>query len=180
MASWRAKARAEARRAYMESRESLAEIAARLGFSESTILRWAREEGWARRGQGRPRPPSALDPSEERIGLANRLYAAIERMLARLEGALDHDNTETAADRERTTRMIGTLVRSMEKVKELGTEHSGSIDPNSGSGGSYTAAEADRIRNELADRITRLTEEYYAQGLRPGASDAGAGGLDRA
>ncbi len=70
------------------------------------------------------------------------------------------DDPGTAADRERDTRTIGTLTRTLGKITELqsDTKPAGCARPKSSAGAAVEDGEADRLRLEIAERILKLRE----------------------
>lgn len=70
----------------------------------------------------------------------------------------------SAADSERETRELGTMVRSFEKVTELAADIDRSQQsPATGRAG-VTAADAERMRREIAERLERLDAARNAGG----------------
>jgi hypothetical protein len=160
---WREQLRADVRIAYLAGRETTAAISDRFNISETTLNRWRREGNWPSRGQkGRWRPHGApADPAARQAALIERLYRVAEHTLARLEEMMGNENA-SVADQERVMRLIGACMRSMERVKQVGRDHSGS-QSRSGSGeASFGEEEARRFRSELAEQIARLQEQYRA------------------
>lgn len=100
------------RREYEEGPLTVREIAARHGAGESTIQKQAKAEGWLRRRdrsrQGR----------RTRKSLPARLREAVTARLEELE-SVDTAAGRGAAERERDTRSLATLVKLSEKIVGL-------------------------------------------------------------
>lgn len=174
----------EARRLYAAGDLTLAAIAGEIGVSVGQLRRRVKAEGWARgrsaaankRGSAparagkrrtsdgrvakRPAGRTSDDLPEGgnvRAAVVNRLYRAIDTKLKLLESRMQSGKTLTAADSERETRELGTMVRSFEKVTELATDLDRSRQPAGASRrGDLSAADAERMRREIAERIERL------------------------
>lgn len=98
-----------------------------------------------------------VETGNVRASVVNRLYRAIDTKLKRLESRMQSGKTLTAADSERETRELGTMVRSFEKVTELATDLERSRQPAGATRrGDLTAADAERMRREIAERLERL------------------------
>jgi hypothetical protein len=167
MAQWHDPVREAARLAYVEGTETVKEICQRLRINESTIKRWRKKYGWPPRGvEGRRYRRKPISPLA-REHLVARLYGAISRNLAQLEKSMADDDA-AAGGNERSTRALGAVARTMEKLKELeaGTDHTAAAAapaPKSGRAAAGAAADAgldetERLRLELADRILKLRE----------------------
>jgi predicted transcriptional regulator len=162
MVHWHDPVREAARIAYVEGEETVKEIARRLGTTEGTIRRWAKKYGWPRRGHEgrryRRKPMNALARSH----LIKRLYDALARNLTLLEKSMADDEAAAGGGDERSTRALGAIARTMEKLKDLepGTDPTAAAAPKSGRSASAAAEleEAERLRLELADRILKLRE----------------------
>lgn len=180
-----------ARRAYADDREAIVEVAARLGVSAATIRRWRVQHQWplrsvrrkaaiakaARRGAAastaarKPPPKTRVDSDRETPGtdarsreaLIQRLYRAIYRKLEHLETSMETADPPSAADTDRETRAIGTLIRNVEKVAELETDLT-RADTSSAAGARpaslYGGDDADARRRELAERILKVRERH--------------------
>lgn len=176
-----------ARRAYADDRETIVEIAARLGVSAATIRRWRHENEWplrsvrrvaerappARHGAAAKRsapktkttssPGTPKSDPRSRAALIERLYRAIYRKLEHLETSMETTDPPSAADTDRETRAIGTLIRNVEKVAELETDLT-RADAASAAGAKpvslYGGEDADARRRELAERILKVRERH--------------------
>lgn len=173
---------AEIRRAYEAGVETVAAISARYGISQGAIYGRSRLEGWAKRSaikKARPgsgshrRTGAAANKQEaerkrrcpERDGqLIMRLYNAIDSKLKRLEARMQTDQEITAADSERETRELGLMIRSFEKVTAFATELEGQRgEPHGKSKGA--SGDAERLREEIAERLERLSQDRDATGV---------------
>ena len=78
---------------------------------------------------------------------------------------MDSDEPGTAADRERDTRTIGTLTRTIGKITELQAE----TDVAEGTAGRRSSRDVhdnrdtDALRLEIAERILKLREHRNAR-----------------
>ena len=117
----------------------------------------------------RTAPPKARRSS--RATVVRRLYLAIDPTLQQLEAAMAKDEPLTAADHERETRALHTIIRNVEKVRELETGKR----PPAATGAKRSAAgrakltdDPEILRLELAERILRLRERRPAVSPEPG------------
>src|SRR5690606_37216429 len=104
------------RRLYEEGRATIADIAALHGVTPAAVQRRRAAEGWAKRSAG---PRTRKRPGKRRGGtgrrtLIARLRRVVDRNLKLMEMHMDSGLPGTAADRERETRAIGTLTRTIE------------------------------------------------------------------
>lgn len=150
----------EAIRRLYEGREmTVAEIAASYGVSVSAIQRRRRAEGWTKRllhSGSRRTPVQAI--AADRSRLIARLLKVVDRNIELLEMRMGSEEPGTAADRERETRAIGALTRTIEKLTELQSDRD-AVRANSAkvsSGSNLDEEEAVRLRLEIAERILRL------------------------
>jgi len=157
----------EVRRAYVETSESVREIAARFGISRWNLHDRSKAEGWPRR---RPRPGASAKRSlsaatiDVRRRLIRRLFRILETELELMEKRMqtqleDPEKAKSvpAAEREREARAMANFVRSLDKVTEIAADLDRTTD---GRGESTDAdelfAEADRFRRELAERLSKF------------------------
>jgi hypothetical protein len=162
--------RAEARRLYEAGTLTVEEIGARLVVHRSTLLKWAAKEGWRRSAQaaevrGRRRPTTAKALKAGRMELVQRLYDVIDCNLSLLESRMsDHDPTDPAQP-DRDTRALGTLVRSLEKLKDIepGHDSSATTAPKAGRAPT-TPEEEDQLRMRIVERILKLRERRGPDG----------------
>jgi hypothetical protein len=155
----------EVRRAYVETDETVRNIAAGHGIPLWRLHDRARRDGWPRRCPPRPKTKPFADATiDVRRRLVRRLFRILEsefelmekRMQTQLEDP-DKANLVPAGERERDARTVATLVRSLDKVTEIAAD----LDRTSGGKpGSASAdelfAEADRFRRELAERLSKF------------------------
>lgn len=78
---------------------------------------------------------------------------------------METDEPGTAADRERETRAIGALTRTIEKLTELQSEAvaAPAKPAKTSSGTEIDETDADRLRLEIAERILRIGERYASR-----------------
>jgi hypothetical protein len=155
------------RRDYETSAQPLKALAARLGVSVQRIVARARREGWKARPSGRSamaiekpataaraeRRSSALPGRRTQRVLIARLYQAISLKLEHMEKRMAGDDVRSAQDEERESRALATLITNFEKVTEAVAELDKQTEKPGASG---TAADAERMRREIAERLERL------------------------
>ena len=160
------------RRLYETGEGTVAEIAADNGVTASALRRRRVAEGWAPR-PARP-PPKVRGPRADRTvmkkpsrkqALLGRLLKVVDRNLKLMERQMNADEPGTAADRERDTRAIGTLTRTVSKITELQAETDASADAarDHRAGSAPESADTDRLRLEIAERILKLREHRNAR-----------------
>ena len=142
--------------AYAAGELTVAEICAKYGITQKALYARAREQGWPRRrgpASGRKRKPG---PGTARKALIARLYQALERKMSEFELRLS-EGAQTAADNERDTRTLNTMVRLFERLSALdekaGAASGGDADLN---------ADARALREDLARRLDRLRADHGA------------------
>ncbi|MDX2259418.1 MAG: hypothetical protein NW205_10940 [Hyphomicrobiaceae bacterium] len=156
-------------------------MAREVGVSARTISQRARRECWiraeataraadasvdtARRGR-RQRDTGAAKPP-----LTERLLAAIELKLTLWEKRMTSGAETSAADSEREARELASMIRSYEAVAELAAPGKPRADANDGSATHGSPADAERRREEIAQRLERLFQH--------GQAETGAGGTER-
>ena len=105
-----------------------------------------------------------------RRALVRRLYKAIDTKLKQMERRMAHDmaTTEgssdtTAADHERDTRAIGSLIANLSRVTEIEADlerHPGAAGPTDQQAAQHAerqlADEAERFRRDVAERLARI------------------------
>jgi hypothetical protein len=161
--------RAEARQLYEAGELMIKEIVAHLGINPSTLLRWAAKHGWQRPTQatrvpGRRRPASAKALKAGRMELVQRLYDVIDRNLTLLESRMSDLDPADPAQPDRDTRALGTLVRSVEKLKELEPGHDSTADAPKSGRAPATAEEEDQLRMRIVERVLKLRERRGPDG----------------
>jgi hypothetical protein len=139
-------------------------IAERTGAARSTIRHRAAKGEWrpGLKPLPPPRPPierTPRTPADARRALIQRFYRAIDTKLKQMEQRMkkemqNDDATQSAADHERDTRAIGGLINQLAKI----SEYEADLDRSAGQGDDFAdlAAEAERYRRELAERLARL------------------------
>lgn len=114
----------------------------------------------ASRPRGRPPGSSPVKSAPDaRRALIARFYTAIDIKLKQMELRMKAEikegkGAQSAADHERDTRAIGGLISQLGKI----SEYEGDLDRPAGQGDDFAAvaAEAERCRRELAERLARL------------------------
>lgn len=136
--------------------------------------------GKATKAAARRKPPKRdAKPAPERQGgstiatslkarraLVRRLYKAIDTKLKQMERRMAHDmatkegaSDATAADHERDTRAIGSLIGNLSRVTEIEADLErlpGSSSPAEQQGDRQLAEETERFRRDVAERLARL------------------------
>lgn len=116
-------------------------------------------------GEGLPAVPkrSGVSTKIERDGVLRRLYSAIDRTLTKLEAAMADDEPLTPSDRERETRALNTIIRNVEKVRDLergkrkpSTATAKRTGRTAAGAAAGLAKDPEILRLELAERILRL------------------------
>jgi hypothetical protein len=173
---------------YEAGMSTIAAIAAGHDLHESSIRRRAKREGWARgaastaavaAGSELPAALAAAPsaPAGEsaagtgplkkatrkkitRAALIARVYRALATNLELMENRMSKERSSTSADSERDMRAIGSVVQTVERAKEVETDtaSAGTAGPLPRGGKPRTAAEANELRNKLAERIHKLRE----------------------
>ncbi len=115
--------------------------------------------------------PRARSPLVVRRQLIGRLYRAIDTKLKLMERrmnseitALDAGNGDdgasnlTAADHERETRAFGALVKTINSVRQMQAEldQLAIANPNTTAADARLAADADRYRRDIAERLAKF------------------------
>lgn len=155
------------RRLYEESGTTLAVIAALHGVTPATIRKRRLAENWTPRARG-SRAKATGSPRRSRTGrsgLIARLLRVVDQNLKLLEMRMETDEPGTAADRERETRAIGALTRTIEKLTELQSEadRAAANTAKTSPGNQIDDSDAARLRLEIAERILRIGERYAAR-----------------
>ncbi len=142
--------------AYARGDLKVAEICTQYGITQHALYARAREQGWPpRRGRasGRKRLPG---PETARKALIARLYQALEQNMSEFESRLAK-GAQSAADHERDTRTLNTMVRLFERLGAL-DEKAGAASDNDRD----LNADARALREDLARRLERLRAEHGA------------------
>ena len=178
--------RAAARLLYLDGRTPLSAIAKQLCISDRTLRKWAESDGWQRGSQPATEdaikcaldirhasPAASAKASAKRSAkhgaepsnLVTRLYAIIERSITLLENKMSDDANEYGELAERDMRALGSLVRSIEKLKDLEPGHP-KPDANKPHVGQPKSAiaEEERLRKRIVERILKLRERHTDPG----------------
>lgn len=155
------------RRMYEEGGTTIAAIADAHGITPSAIQRRRAAEGWRKRSAGQRQAQTAgtLGRGTGRKALIARLLKVVDRNLKLMEIHMESREPGTAADRERETRAIGALTRTIEKLTELQSE-ADVAQANSRNASSATPlddGEAERLRLEIAERILRIGARFASR-----------------
>lgn len=125
--------------------------------SKATLYNRAKAEGWPLR-----QASAALALRRSRVRLTKRLLSALDAKLAQFEHRMaEITASETAADSERDARTLHTLLRMLERLREMaeaGGEKRRGRPPKAAAGTTTDIKphEAERIRDDLARRLERL------------------------
>ncbi len=125
------------------------------GSSEKNLTRGRKSKPGHKPGKS----GKASKKAATRDQLIERLYKTIDAKLSRLEQRIDADHDITAAESERETRELGSMIRSFEKVAAFAKTLQGRTDKQRKSP-VVDPGDAERMREEIAQRLERL----YAQG----------------
>jgi transposase-like protein len=99
--------------------------------------------------------------------IVDRLYHIINHNLELMETRMSDDGQPTDANNpERDMRAISSVVRSVDKLKEIEPEQSKRHNASSGAAGYplITAEEEDRIRRKVVEHILKLRERKRGDG----------------
>ena len=150
---------------YLHSGMSQRRIAWKHGTTAGTLRKYKRAGGWERvapleRLPTRRKRPGGGEPptpgEKRRARMVKRLFAALDAKIAVLEARMtntnDSEHDQSAADVERDTRSLNTLAQLYAKLMALDTtnDRSGPTSPTKDD------KDADPLRRDLADRLTRL------------------------
>ncbi|MEM1371639.1 MAG: hypothetical protein AAGG72_05365 [Pseudomonadota bacterium] len=110
-----------------------------------------------------------------RRGLVKRIYRAIDTKLRLLEARLDQREEQSPSDSEREMRELSSMIRGFEKVTAVADDMEQSQSRRAKQGAperdqSSAGTDAERMREEIAERIERL--------ITQGALETGAGEAD--
>jgi hypothetical protein len=110
--------------------------------------------------------------AHRRKRMLDRIYAAMEGKMLEIETRLARNREEdsapaSAADNERDVRTLNTLTRMIEKITALGTDRAARGDAETDP--EAEAANAERLRNDIAERIARLRRSEEIQAGHGGA-----------
>jgi transposase-like protein len=176
------------RHAYCDTALSVPKICNQFGITQKALYARRAAEGWPARGTAppkvdKPRPSGGSPPPvatnhkpavkkrSTRSGMIRRLYEAIDTKLTQMERQMTGTSETSAADHERETRALSTLIQTFERMLELDPAARTKRDQptrahgpagsaaDTGTRGTAIAAEtadAERLRREIADRVERL------------------------
>ncbi len=149
--------------AYARGDVTVAEICTQYGITQHALYSQVRKQGWRRRRRRRPAGSPVNAPrgtaGSAREALIARLYNALERKMSEFE-ARQSDGAQTAAEHERETRTLNTMVRLFERLGAL-EEKAQANDAASRDDGDISA-DARSLREDLARRLERLRAEHGA------------------
>ncbi|KAB7741610.1 hypothetical protein F2P47_04195 [Parvibaculum sedimenti] len=149
---------AKIRAAYEDPAVPLSGTAKVAGVNAQTLIARARREGW----RARTPAPAKPAPAAELTGAAMKpssLATRLKRLIAREIEAIEGESTKKreAAEKERDARRLSSLVRSLEKLKDMksGKEKTDKKKDEDG----------DALRTELQRRLARLAAAANADGV---------------
>jgi len=150
---------------YIGGELTVAQICARYGISQKALYEQVKDQGWPLRSAG---GQSSCEVRKSRRGaktarkaLIARLYRALEQKMSEFESR-QPDGAQTAADHERDTRTLNTMVRLFERLSALdekGRDKKASTGSDAGLG---VTTDARSLREDLARRLERLRAEHGA------------------
>jgi transposase-like protein len=144
---------------------TVAQICERYGISQKALYEQVKDQGWPLRSAG---GQSSREVRQRRRGaktarktLIARLYRALEQKMSEFESR-QPDGVQTAADHERDTRTLNTMVRLFERLSALdekGRDKKASAGSDAGMG---VTTDARAVREDLARRLERLRADHGA------------------
>lgn len=140
---------AKIRAAYEDISVPLSETAKAAGVSAQALVARARREGW----RSRTPMPVKPAPAAELTGAAMKpssLATRLKRLIAREIEAIEGESTKKreAAEKERDARRLSSLVRSLEKLKDMKSGKDKTDRKKDEDG--------DALRTELQRRLSRI------------------------
>ncbi len=141
-------------RDYAANELPVLQLCALHGVSERTLYRYLQREGLPLR-----MPAAGIRgrcQSSREVELAHRLLLALDKQMTEFESRRAQ-GASSPADSDRDARTLTTLVRMFDRLKALGAKPAGSgktAKPAAAKG--KPAHDADRLRNELAQRLEKL------------------------
>ncbi len=135
------------RTAYEDTSEPRHIICHRFGISSWQLSDRAAAESWALRR------PDAKGTYGQRRRMVARLFKTLEAKLSSLEERMASQGRGTSADADREAREISAIVRNFEKVAEADDKLKRRLKRRKPEA---VAADSDRIRDEIAQRLARL------------------------
>lgn len=152
---------AAVQRDYAAGKRTVTEICASHGVSKTSLYRQAREHGWLLRAASAPpspKPKTKKGANARQDDLAGRLLTLLDRKMTEFENRMAEGAT-TPADSERDARTLNALMRLFEKLKKphgKQTSRAAASPPGAADTSYKDAHDADRLRNDLAQRLERL------------------------
>ncbi len=151
---------------YLYSGLAQRRIAWQHGITAGTVSKHKCAGGWERvvplkplpthrpiRRTGEPPTPT----EKRRATLVKRLFAVLDAKITALEVRMTNDETpQSAADAERDARTMTALMQIYTKLAAL-DDAAREANENAGTDGARTDDDADRLRRDLAGRLTRLS-----------------------
>ncbi len=173
--------------AYCGGADTVAALSRQFGVSAHAIRYRIKRDGWQRKvpgplrrkvgrkaavkskGEGRGRRADVDDgdsgtwsTADTKADVVKRLYRAILRKLAGIEKRLEQDEPLSAAESERQTRELSTMVRSFEKITGVAADIELQRKPGRKreKDRDGRASDAERMRQEIAERLERLHSQW--------------------
>jgi hypothetical protein len=145
---------------YEETNLTLNAIGAKHGRSGAWVCKLARLRGWKRRRpqaeESAPRPRRRHDP---RATMTRRMCKVINGKLKDMEQGMKTGDM-SAADVERNTKVVTSMIGSLQKVDAPGEDKVG--DAQSTNAGAKN--EVERLQREIIERFERIQRRREAQG----------------
>lgn len=161
----------EIKRACCETAEAVTQIADRFGVSRYEIYKRRNLEQWPM--PNRRKPPlkratwrgraSVKRRAKESETLVERLRRLAMRNLEFLEQTMDSEEGLTMAEQDRATKAIVSTTKVVEKLKEVEAAY-GRSAPDGANPRILNAAEIERMRLEIAERLERVCGLKPAEG----------------
>lgn len=149
---------------YAASALTVQEISALHSVRLSVLYDRAKRDGWIMRSPASARRSLSPPCPNGEVALQRRLMTALDRKMTEFETRMTQAATGaapmTAADGERDTRTLNTLVRLFDKLKGFGAKPaaSGKGAVAAGRRAGKDLHDADRFRNDLARRLESLRD----------------------
>lgn len=135
------------RQAYEDTSEPRHLICHRYGITSWQVSDRAATEGW------RLRRPDAKGTYGQRRRMIERLFKTLEAKLSSMEERMASQGSGSSADADREAREMSAIVRNFEKVAEADDKLKRRLKRRKPEA---IAADSDRIRDEIAQRLARL------------------------
>jgi len=147
------------REAYEATSEPRHLICHRFGISSWQLSDRAATDGWMLRR------PGTKGTYDQRRRMIERLFKTLEAKLSSLEERMATQGSGTSADADREARDLSAIVRNFEKVADADDKLKRRIKRRRPE---TVAADSDRIRDEIAQRLARLVGAQGDLGPAPG------------